>query len=208
MRRALLALFLLLPGALAAQEGCRAIVNGTEVVIAPDSVATDGPGLTERLLGWPSRTWDRAWGTPPDCDSATLLAFLAGLEGFDPAETAGYCLAPLPDSEEFLLVPGERGLTGRCSRTACDRVNMAAADAAVVAGALAQLVTGEEIDGLSSAAHASGAYLLSGSSTLLAPVLEGLAEGVGAGLAANPAVAGATVATALVAGGVLYYCAD
>ena len=194
----------LLTGAASAQEGCRAVVNGTEVVIAPDAVQTDGPGLTERVLGWPRRTWNRAWGTPPACDSAVLLTFLAGIEGLAEKETAGYCLSPL-DDEEYLLVPGERGLTGRCTRTFCERVTVTATEAAGITARLLELATGDEVDGLESAAHASGALLLSGPEGLLAPVFEGAAQGLGA-LLANPAVAATAAVTVLAAGGALYVC--
>ena len=207
MRRLLAVLTLLLvAGGARAEEGCRAVVNGTEVVIAPDAVPTEGPGLTERLLGWPGRTWDWAWGEPAECDSATLLAFLAGIEGLDPAETEGYCLAPLEgESEEYLLVPGLQGVTGRCARTFCERVNLTAADAAVVSRRVLELASGEEVDGLETAAHASGALILSGPQGLLAPVFEGAAQGLGS-LLANPAVAATAAVTVLAAGGVLYVC--
>ena len=206
MRAFLAVCLLFLATSTAAKEGCRAVVNGTEVVIAPDAVPTEGPGLTERLLGWPGRTWDWAWGEPSDCDSATLLAFLAGLEGLDPTETEGYCLAPLEGAEEeYLLVPGHRGVTGRCARTFCERVNLTAADAAVVSSRVLELASGEEVDGLETAAHASGALILSGPQGLLAPVFEGAAQGLGS-LLANPAVAATAAVTVLAAGGVLYVC--
>ena len=206
MRGLLIGILLLTAGGAAAQEGCRAVVNGTEVVIAPDAVSSEGPGLAERLLGWPGRTWDWAWGEPSECDSATLLAFLAGIEGLDPKETDGYCLAPLDgDDEEYLLVPGLQGVTGRCTRTFCERVNLTAADAAVVSSRVLELATGEEVDGLETAAHASGALILSGPQGLLAPVFEGAATGLG-GLLANPVVAASAAVTVLAAGGVLYVC--
>lgn len=192
-----------------ATPGCRAVVNGTEVVIAPDAVpGTGSPGFREGLVTLPRRTWDWAWGAPAPCDSVTLIAFMAGVEGIPERQIGLYCLAPLPEDGAYLLVPGARNFRGRCARTVCDRINLAAADALIVSRRLAEVVTGDKIEGLSGFAQTTGTYLLTGDGGVLRPVLEGLASGLGAALTASPTAAVGVAATVLAAGGAVYVCRD
>ena len=114
--RLIVALCLLAAPAAAQDSACMTRVDHQDIIIAPGAIrdATAGPTLRERWLTLPGRLWDRAWGQPVACDSATTLAFLAGILGY--GETDGFCLVQ-EDSEGFLLVPGARNFRGRCQGT-------------------------------------------------------------------------------------------
>lgn len=214
MRRAdaiLAAALALAAGTAAAQDrACVARVNHLDIAIAP-GVILDDPDVTlrERMLGWPSGLWNRAWGQPVACDSATTIAYLAGILALD--EVEGYCLAEAPGDEGWLLVPGERNFRGRCRVTACDRVNALAEDSAAVARAVTSLATGREVntlgDGVAAVASASGAMMLTGQSTTVMSLLGQGATALGTALSA-PAAAGAAVVTVMTVGGAVYVCAD
>ncbi|ETX29496.1 hypothetical protein [Roseivivax isoporae] len=200
--------FLALPG-LAAAETCLARVNHQDVVVDTEAVAADGAGLRERMRAWPSRTWKRAWGAPPACDSRTLIAYL-GREV--PAEDLdGYCLADDPSGGGDLLVPGVRNYRGRCTVTTCDRVNAAAGGTAAAAGRVVDVVTRRDVEAGQSRTgavlHASGAAILSGTASGIAGTLSGAASSVATALAA-PAVAGAAAVSVVAIGGAVYLCHD
>jgi len=208
--RLILALCLLAAPAVAQDRACMTRVNHQDIVIAPGAIRDGATDLTlrERWLTTPGRLWDRAWGQPVACDSATTLAFLAGILGY--GETDGFCLVQ-EDSEGFLLVPGARNFRGRCRRTVCDRVNMAGDQGLAAARVLAELVTGRDLDspqdGLQAVASGTGAMLLSGRGPALAAALSEAGATLAAALA-TPAVAGATAATVLTVGGAVYLCRD
>jgi hypothetical protein len=198
-------------GAAAAQErACIARVDHRDVVIAPGAILSDpGVGLRERVAGWPRALWNRAWGRPAPCDSATTIAFLAGIEALPAIES--YCLAEAAGDGGWLLVPGERDWRGRCRRTFCDRVNMTAADGAAVAIRMAEVITGRDYagaaDGIAGFASASGAQWLKGQAAALAGLIGQSATGLGAALA-SPGAAAAAAVTVIGAGSAVYLCRD
>lgn len=197
-------------GPLAAQDrACVTRVNHQDIIIAPGAIiAEPDVGLRERLWTLPNVSWNRLWGTPAACDSATTLAFVSGVLGY--AETDAFCLT-LEDSEGFLLVPGARNFRGLCRSTVCDRVNLIAADAGSVLGRMTEIVTGHEIDsaqdGLRALASGTGAMLLSGNGPAMVEVLGQTGAVLGAALSA-PGVAAATAVTVLTVGGAVYVCAE
>lgn len=205
----LAALTLAAPAA-AQDRACVTRVNHLDIAIAPGAILDD-PDVTlrERLMGWPSGLWNRAWGNPVACDSATTIAYLGGILALD--EIDGYCLSEAPDDEGWLLVPGARNFRGRCRVTICDRVNSTAADGAAVARAVTSLATGREVetlgDGVRAVASTSGAMLLTGQSSMLMSFLGEGASAVGAALA-TPAAAGAAAVTVMAVGGAVYVCRE
>ena len=211
MLRAALFLSLAILGAPAAAEisRCLATVNGGEVVVDYDRESAAPVTRRERALGWPGRAWNRAWGSPPACDSGVLIAYLGQTLAAD--EIEGYCLAEDPDAATFLLVPGERNYRGRCRRTACERVNAAAGDAVAASGTVARTVadiaTGRSDSRLSAVAHSSGAAILSGNAGPISTALSGIGPGVLAVLTAPATLAAAAVSVVTV-GGVVYVCHD
>lgn len=199
--------------ALAQDKTCVARVNHLEVVIDPATLGADAaaPTRRERLRDWPARRWNRALGRAPACDSQTTIAFLASY--LELSQTEGYCLAEDPEAG-YLLVPGARNYRGRCTVTACARVNMARDETLQAAGRIAGIVTGQtdpqpgtQDPGLAGLAHGSGAMLLSGNATSLASALGGAASSVATALSA-PAVAAAAAVSVVAVGGAVYVCND
>jgi predicted RecA/RadA family phage recombinase len=206
----LLVLTTLLGGQATAQsQNCIAHVNHQELIIVAGTVV-DGNGTTglrERLFNWPSRTWDKAWGEPPECDSGVTIAFLANMLSL--AETKGYCLADADDGTGFLLVPGERNFRGRCRSTVCDTVDMVAEQSLAVAGTVTSILAGQKIDspadGVTALASGSGAMLLTGQTPALISALGQGAAALTAALSA-PAAAAAAAVTVVTVGGAVYVC--
>lgn len=193
----------------AVADECRGTVNGTEVLIAVDAVAAPDPGLLERFrLGTGEFVRDPLNRSAPPCDSATLITFMAGLEGLTPDEAAGYCLAPDGTGEGWLLVPGTRDYRGRCDRTVCEKVDLAAADALALTGRLSDLTSGTPTEGVTGGTSASGALLLSGRTGLIDALLDRALGTAGAVVMASPVALGAAAVTVLGVGGTLYLCAD
>ena len=122
MRLFPLCLFLMLPASAALADQCRATVNGDEVVIEADNFATfaDEVKTREKLVNWPSRTWNRAWGSPVPCSSGVLYDYLATT--VPDADISGYCLTKSAESGYF-LIPGARNYQGMCKTTLCEKVN-------------------------------------------------------------------------------------
>lgn len=207
------ALALVVPAlpAQAEERHCSATVNGRETVVTYDDDLDFATrlGARERMSRWPGRVWDRAWGAPPDCDSRVLFTYLS--VELPPEEIEGYCLDPDPYDEGWLLVPGERGETARCSVTTCDRVN-AAADAALGTGAaVASLMLAtppspaEAVADPERLLHSSGAMILTGTAEWLAATMSTAAPGVTAALT-GPAAIGAAAASVVVIGSAVYVC--
>lgn len=207
IRAGLVALCLASP-AMAQDRPCVARVDHLDVVIAP-GVVDAAPGAAERIARWPGALWDRAWGRPATCDSATTIAFLAAVEAVEDID--GLCLAEAADDGGWLLVPGERNWRGRCRRTVCDRINAAAADGAAIAGIVTSVATGRQVgslgEGVTAVASTSGAMMLTGQAPALFTLLGEGATAAGAALSA-PAVAGAAAVTVLAVGGAVYVCRD
>jgi hypothetical protein len=210
MRRLALALLaaVLLPAAAEARS-CAARVNGQELILVPEAMEAPAPGLRERMLMWPQRTWNRAWGARTECDSAAVIHFLARSLQLD--QTEGYCLAD-GDEAGWLLVPGARNWRGRCTVTACDRVNAAAGAGAGIARTVAALATGGRVrsmgDGVQAVAHGTGAMLLTGQGAAVAATLAESAASVSAAVAAAPAAAAGTAVTVVAIGGAVWLCSD
>ncbi len=205
MRPLLAILFAVLAGTAQAQS-CVARVNAQELILVPEAMGAPSPGLRERLLMWPSRSWDRAWGERVPCDSAAVMHFLATTMRLD--QTEGYCLAQ-DDAEGWLLVPGARNFRGRCARTACDRVNVVAGGVGALGAAMLSLATGREVetgaDAVTAVAHGTGAVLVSGQASAVATSLGQAGAALGTALAAPAAAAGAAV-TVIGVGGAVYLC--
>ncbi|NAZ35793.1 hypothetical protein [Rubellimicrobium sp. CFH 75288] len=192
----------------AAAGSCVARVNGQELIIVPEDWGAARPGLRERLLTWPQRNWDRAWGERTACDSAVVTRFLAETMRLD--QTEGYCLAP--GEEGWLLVPGARNWRGRCTATTCERIGMAADGAVEIGRRVAGLALGNpppEADRgrLEAIAHGTGALLLRGQAGAVAGALGQAAGALGTALA-SPAAAGAAAVTVMAVGGAVYLCSD
>lgn len=205
--------FTLVSAAAADTARCRASVNGQERLIEYDTDIDFGTqrSLRERLTALPGRSWSRAWGEPVACDSRVLFAFLA--VELPPEEVEGWCLATDPDDAGWLLVPGERGASSRCSVAVCDRITAAASEAAGAAAHIGAMALGaqpqEDPEEGRSLMHSTGAAVMRGSARYLAAnIVQGsgtLASGLGTAMAA-PAAIGAAAASVVVVGGAVYYC--
>lgn len=206
--RVLLAILLAALAGTAQAQSCVARVNAQELILVPEAMGAPPPGLRERLLMWPQRGWDRAWGERTACDSAAVMHFLATTMRLD--QTEGYCLAQ-DEAEGWLLVPGEANFRGRCTRTACERVNTVAGGAASVGQSILGLATGRSVDSgvdaVTAVAHGTGAYLVTGQAPAVASALGQAATAVGAALA-TPVAAGATAVTVMAVGGAVYMCSE
>jgi hypothetical protein len=206
--RLLLSILLACLASGAAAQSCVARVNAQELIIVPEAMGAPSAGLRERLLMWPSRTWDRAWGERVACDSATITHFLANTMQLD--QTEGYCLA-VDDAEGWLLVPGEANYRGRCVKTVCDRVNVVAGGLASLGLAMTGLATGREVetgaDAVTAVAHGTGAVLVTGQASAVSASLGQAAATLGTALSA-PAAAGAAAVTLIGVGSAVYLCSE
>jgi hypothetical protein len=191
---------------LAQDQTCVARVNGTDIVVAAGAGfdGTGGTTLRERLLSWPRQTWNRALGAPVSCDSETIIAFLGAVLAVDQIDR--YCLSYDAETDGFLLVPGVRNYRGRCQKTVCDRVNVAADQTTGFLGAMTQAIWTQQ-GGLLGLTHSSGAMLLTGSSSALIETVGGAATSVLAALS-TPAAMTATAVTVVAVGGGVYVCRE
>ena len=207
MRLLLAFLLAALPGAALAQR-CAARVNAQELILVPQAMGAPSPGLRERLLMWPSRRWDRAWGERVACDSAAVMHFLATTMRLD--QTEGYCLAQ-DEAEGWLLVPGEANFRGRCTKTVCDRVNTVAGAGTSVGQSILGLATGRRVqsgtDAVTAVAHGTGAYRVTGQASAVSTALGQAGASVAAALG-TPAAIGATAVTVVAVGGAVYMCSE
>ena len=205
MRLLLAILFAALAGAAQAQS-CVAQVNAQELILVPEAMGAPSPGLRERLMMWPGRRWDRAWGERVACDSAAVMHFLANTMRLD--QTEGYCLAE-DDANGWLLVPGARNYRGRCTKTACDRVNVVADGVETLGLTMMSLATGgrvrNDLDAVAAVAHGTGAVLVTGQAPAVAASLGPSAAALGTALSV-PAAAGAAAVTVIGVGGAFYLC--
>jgi hypothetical protein len=204
--RLLLAIFFAALAGAAQAQSCVARVNAQELIIVPEAMGAPSPGLRERLRMWPSRSWDRAWGERVACDSATVTHFLGATMQLD--QTEGYCLAE-DDASGWLLVPGARNYRGRCTKTVCDRVNVAASGMGALGRAMVGLATGREVetggDAVTAVAHGTGAVLVTGQATAVQASLGQAAATLGTTLS-TPAAAGAAAVTLIGVGSAVYLC--
>lgn len=204
--KVLLAVILAVLAGAAEARTCVARVNAQELIVAPEAMGAPPPSLRERLLMWPSRSWDRAWGERVACDSATITRFLATTMRLD--QTEGYCLAR-DEAEGWLLVPGEANFRGRCARTACERVEVVTQGALSVGQSILALATGRRAESgaeaVTAVAHGTGAYLVTGRAPAVASALGQGAASLGTALG-SPVAAGAAAVTVMAVGGAVYLC--
>ena len=195
-------------GAAKAQDqACVARVNGSDMVVAAGAVRDNSDNITlrERVLGWPSQTWNRALGAPLACDSETTIAFLGAVLAVDQIDR--YCLSYDAETDGFLLVPGARNYRGRCQKTACDRVNIARDQATGFLGGMMQAVLQPPQTGLLGLTHSSGAMLLTGQRGAVLESLGSAATGVAAALS-TPAAMTAAAVTVMTVGSAVYVCSE
>ncbi len=206
MLRPFLALLLMMSASAATAERCRAVVNGSEVVIEADNFATFAEDVKtrEKLMRWPSARWNRAWGTPPACLSGVLYDYLATTVPDNQIE--GYCLTQ-DDKTGFFLVPGERNFRGLCRTTVCERVNTTRAETLAVTKSIANaaLTTVTDPAAAVAVAHKSGAMILSGSASTLITNLNATSSTVVTALS-TPAALTAVGVSVLAVGGAVYMC--
>lgn len=187
-------------------ENCRAVVNGSDVVVVEANFPsfTDEVKTRERLLNWPSRKWNKAWGTPPACNSGVLFDYLATTVPED--DITGYCLNET-DEDGYVLIPGERNFRGLCKKTVCERVNATRDETVDLTASIARSARDKvtQPGGATAIAHKSGAMILSGSASALAANLSTAGTTVGAALA-TPAAMAAVGVTVLSVGGAVYMC--
>ena len=197
---------LLAGSAMAQDTSCVTRVNGRDVVVEAGMIRDGQPSLSlrERMLNWPSQSWNGAWGTPAECDSETTIAFLGAVLAIDQIER--YCLSYDAEIAGFLLVPGQRNYRGRCQKTVCDRVNVTADQTTGFLGAMTRAILQQQ-RGLLGLTHSSGAMLLTGQSSLLLDAVGSAATSVGAALS-TPAAMTAAAVTVMTVGGAVYVCRE
>lgn len=202
----LLCLFLCLLPAAAMADRCRAVVNGSEIVVEEENFSSfsDQVGTAEKLLSWPSRRWDKTWGTPPACRSGVIYDYLASTVA--PEGIEGYCLSH-DEEAGYVLAPGERNFRGLCKKTICERVDSTAQETAAVTATLARsaLATAREPDQLRAVMHQSGALILSGSASTISATLGNAGTGLMTALS-TPAALTAVGVSVLAVGGAVYMC--
>ena len=191
----------------AQDQSCVARVNGFDIVVAAGAVLDDSGGVTlrERVMGWPSQTWNRTWGAPRTCDSETTIAFLGAVLAIDQIDR--YCLSYDAETEGFLLVPGGRNFRGRCQKTICERVNIARDQTTGVLGGMMQAVLQPPQTGLLGLTHSSGMMLLTGQRGVLLDTLGATATSVTAALS-TPAAMTAAAVTVMTVGSAVYVCRE
>lgn len=197
--------------AASAESLCLAHVNAQEIVVDRDLLGDELPkaSLARRALGWPARKLESLGSEYPECEPEILIRSLAMTVPED--EVEGYCLAEDPE-QGWLLVPGERGSRGRCSKTACERVNGAKTAAIGTAVKAIELSRGPdpeeaEDDAMGAVLHSSGAAILKGSSSYILGALGSAASGAGAALS-TPAVLAAASVSLVAVGGAVYLCSE
>ena len=131
MTRLLAILFLLLPFA-ATAEVCTVRVHAMDITIDSAQFVDDDLSIStgETLLSAPRRMLSGLRGTLPPCSSDTTLTFMGSLmETYTPN---GYCLEFGDKDVGFLLLPGTRNFRGRCEKTTCERINVAADEVSAI----------------------------------------------------------------------------
>ncbi|MFD2738613.1 hypothetical protein ACFSUD_03425 [Sulfitobacter aestuarii] len=213
MFRLLMMLMLLTPGPALAEETaqserCRAMVNGSEVVVEEDRFATfaDEVKRREKLRNWPSRRWNKTWGIPPACDSGVLYDYLATT--IPTEEIDGYCLTSNAE-QGYFLVPGNRNYRGMCKKTICERVNTTAEETAEITRDLTRstLQSATNPENLRAVAHKSGALILSGTASSLSTSLSAAGATLMTALS-TPAALAAVGVSVVAVGGAVYMCSD
>ncbi len=187
-------------------ERCSAVVNGSEVVVNSANFTTfaDDVKRREKLRNWPSAKWNKAWGTPPACNSGVLYDYLATT--VPTAEIADYCLTST-DDDGYFLIPGPRNYRGMCRKTVCERVNTTVDETTAISAAIARdaLQKARAPGAASAVAHKSGALILSGTAGTIATNLGTTGTAVITALSTPVALAAVGVSVVAV-GGTVYMC--
>jgi hypothetical protein len=189
---------------------CSSNVNGEERVIQYDSRANWLEDQTngEWTLGLPGRAWNWALGELPICSSPVMISYLS--RELPAEEVDGYCLTP-DETDNWLLVPGERNFLGRCAQTTCEMVNATKDEVAAIAnrvqGAILAANTVATTAGVSVVSHSSGAWILTGNAGYIAGTLGSVGTGLIAILTA-PVTLTATAVSVVAIGGAVYVCTE
>ncbi|MCV2874394.1 hypothetical protein OEZ71_19015 [Defluviimonas sp. WL0050] len=183
---------LMLPGAgRAAEQECRANLNGVEVAIRYDRKAEVYSSFREKRLT-----------RRKTCPGAVVIAYM--VPGLTEAERAVFCAVYDKKSDEYRTVAeGRRDAYGRCAQPsrACRIVN-ATKDEVVQIGSVG---VGAMARGVTSVRDQAGVLVLTGQASALAALLTETGTAVAATLNAPGVLAGAA-ASVVVVGGAVYVC--
>lgn len=173
---------------LAAADLCQTRIEAVDLEIDPAVLNADVT-WRESLLSLPRVSRKRA------CNSAEIYAFMQGLTDLE-----GKCMAYADEDTGFVFLTGERNFRGRCSKTACQRVN----DTKENLGALTATLFGKVTD---IAENPAGAIIVSGASdTILGAA--GTASTAAIAALSTPTVLAATTVSAVAVGGAVYICSE
>lgn len=177
---------------LAAADLCQTRIEAVDLEIDPATVEADVT-WRESLLRVPRIIGQR------QCNSAEIYAFMQGLADLD-----GKCMAYADDETGYVFLTGERNFRGRCSKTACQRVN----DSKENLGALTAAILGKAVRVAdATAANPAGALVISGASETIVGAL-GTASTSALAVLATPSVLAATSVSAVAVGGAVYICSE
>ena len=184
---------LFLPGAArAAEQECRANLNGVEVAIRYDREAEVYSSFREKRLM-----------RRKTCPGAVVIAYM--VPGLTEVERAVFCAVYDKKTDQYRTVAeGERDAYGRCKKPesrACRIVN-ATKDEAREIGAIGVNVAAR---GVTAAKNKAGVLVLTGKASALAAALSEAGSAAAAAVAAPGVLAGAAVSVVVV-GGAVYVC--
>lgn len=183
-----LALIAGLMPSLALADLCQTRIEAIDLEIDPDVLDADAT-WRERLITLPRLSRKR------QCNSAEIYAFMQGLADLDTS-----CMAYADDETGYVFLPGERNFRGRCTKTACERVN----DTKENLGGLTDAILGK-VAGVTE--NPAGALVISGASdTIIGSV--GTASAQALALLSSPSVLAATTVSAVAVGGAVYICSE
>ena len=203
MLKTTLALALLASPAMA--DVCASTIESIALQIDTDTLTVSPAPTTrrERLLNFPTRSFDWLTGHQRACTSQEVFAFVSQIEPVD-----DMCLQYADDEAGYLLVPGARNFRGRCtSGGVCTKVNGTKDALASATGAIVDTILGTGTSTLSKVTHSSGAVLLSGSGASIGSTLGTAATGA-VGTVGAPVAIGAAAMTAVAVGGAVYVCSE
>lgn len=167
---------------------CQTRIEAVDLEIDPDVLEADA-SWRESLLTLPRFSSKR------QCNSAEIYAFMDGLADLD-----GKCMAYADEDTGYVFLTGERNFRGRCSKTACQRVN----DTKENLSALTVAILGKVVD---IADHPTGAVIVSGASdTIIGSI--GSVSGAALTALSTPSVLAATSVSAVAVGGAVYICSE
>lgn len=183
---------LMLPGAgRAAEQECRANLNGVEVAIRYDRKANVYSSFREKRLT-----------RRKTCPGAVVIAYM--VPGLTEAERSVFCAVYDKKAEEYRTVAeGKRDAYGRCARPsrACRVVN-ATKDEVMQIGSAG---VGAMARGVTAVRDQAGVLVLTGQAGALATLLGETGSAVAAALSAPGVLTGAAVSVVVV-GGAVYVC--